>query len=260
MNEDILNEIKNLNYAELSKSIQTGIIQKCNNYNKDGVIFGLSGGIDSGVIAYLCAKSMKEKTLALIMPDSKISPKEETEDAIKIVDTLGINYKLIDINSIHKEYYNVLEPNDLALGNLRARIRKNLLYYYANSKNLLVLGSSDKSEFNIGYFTKFGDGAADLLPIVSLYKTQIRQIAKELGLPNNIITKKSSPNLWPNHVAESEIGATYDEIDCILYCIIDKKLSVDETVNQTKIESETVEKIYQLYKKSEHKRITPEHL
>ena len=260
MNEDILNEIKNQNYAELSKSIQTGIIQKCNNYNKDGVIFGLSGGIDSGVIAYLCAKSMKEKTLALIMPDSKISPKEETEDAIKIVDTLGINYKLIDINSIHREYYNVLEPNDLALGNLRARIRKNLLYYYANSKNLLVLGSSDKSEFNIGYFTKFGDGAADLLPIVSLYKTQIRQIAKELGLPNNIITKKSSPNLWPNHVAESEIGATYDEIDCILYCIIDKKLSVDETVSQTKIESETVEKIYQLYKKSEHKRITPEHL
>ena len=260
MNEDILNEIKNLNYAELSKSIQTGIIQKCNNYNKDGVIFGLSGGIDSGVIAYLCAKSMKEKTLALIMPDSKISPKEETEDAIKIVDTLEINYKLIDINSIHKEYYNVLEPNDLALGNLRARIRKNMLYYYANSKNLLVLGSSDKSEFNIGYFTKFGDGAADLLPIVSLYKTQIRQIAKELGLPNNIITKKSSPNLWPNHIAESEIGATYDEIDCILYCIIDKKLSVDETVSQTKIESETVEKIYQLYKKSEHKRITPEHL
>ena len=260
MSEDILNEIKNLNYAEIIKSIQIGIIQKCNNYNKNGVIFGLSGGIDSGVIAYLCAKSMKEKTLALIMPDSKISPKEETEDAIKIVDTLGINYKLIDINSIHREYYNVLEPNDLALGNLRARIRKNLLYYYANSKNLLVLGSSDKSEFNIGYFTKFGDGAADLLPIVSLYKTQIRQIAKELGLPNNIITKKSSPNLWPNHVAESEIGATYDEIDCILYCIIDKKLSVDETVSQTKIESETVEKIYQLYKKSEHKRITPEHL
>ena len=260
MSEDILNEIKNLNYAEIIKSIQIGIIQKCNNYNKNGVIFGLSGGIDSGVIAYLCAKSMKEKTLALIMPDSKISPKEETEDAIKIVDTLGINYKLIDINSIHKEYYNFLEPNDLALGNLRARIRKNLLYYYANSKNLLVLGSSDKSEFNIGYFTKFGDGAADLLPIVSLYKTQIRQIAKELGLPNNIITKKSSPNLWPNHVAESEIGATYDEIDCILYCIIDKKLSVDETVSQTKIESETVEKIYQLYKKSEHKRITPEHL
>ena len=260
MNEDILNEIKNQDYIEITKNIQTALVQKCNDNNKDGVIIGLSGGIDSVVLAYLCANSIKSKTLALVMPDSKISPNDETEDAIKIVDALELNYKLLDINSIHKEYYNVLEPNDLSLGNLRARIRKNILYYYANSKNLLVLGSSDKSEFNIGYFTKFGDGAADLLPIVSLYKTQIRQIAKELGLPNNIITKKSSPNLWPNHVAESEIGATYDEIDCILYCIIDKKLSVDETVSQTKIESETVEKIYQLYKKSEHKRITSEHL
>ena len=194
------------------------------------------------------------------MPDSKISPNDETEDAIKIVDALELNYKLLDINSIHKEYYNVLEPNDLSLGNLRARIRKNILYYYANSKNLLVLGSSDKSEFNIGYFTKFGDGAADLLPIVSLYKTQVREIAKELGVPTNIITKKSSPNLWPNHVAETEIGATYEEIDCILYCILDKKMSINETINQTKIEKVTVEKIYQLYKKSEHKRITPDYL
>jgi len=260
MNEDILNEIKNQDYIEITKKIQTGLVQKCNDNNKDGVIIGLSGGIDSAVLAYLCANSIKAKTLALVMPDSKISPNDETEDAIKIVDALELNYKLLDINSIHKEYYNVLEPNDLSLGNLRARIRKNILYYYANSKNLLVLGSSDKSEFNIGYFTKFGDGAADLLPIVSLYKTQVREIAKELGVPTNIITKKSSPNLWPNHVAETEIGATYEEIDCILYCILDRKMSINETINQTKIEKETVEKIYQLYKKSEHKRITPEHL
>ena len=260
MNEDILNEIKNQDYIEITKKIQTGLVQKCNDNNKDGVIIGLSGGIDSAVLAYLCANSIKAKTLALVMPDSKISPNDETEDAIKIVDALELNYKLLDINSIHKEYYNVLEPNDLSLGNLRARIRKNILYYYANSKNLLVLGSSDKSEFNIGYFTKFGDGAADLLPIVSLYKTQVREIAKELGVPTNIITKKSSPNLWPNHVAETEIGATYEEIDCILYCILDKKMSINETINQTKIEKETVEKIYQLYKKSEHKRITSEHL
>jgi len=260
MNEDILNEIKNQDYIEITKKIQTGLVQKCNDNNKDGVIIGLSGGIDSAVLAYLCANSIKAKTLALVMPDSKISPNDETEDAIKIVDALELNYKLLDINSIHKEYYNVLEPNDLSLGNLRARIRKNILYYYANSKNLLVLGSSDKSEFNIGYFTKFGDGAADLLPIVSLYKTQVREIAKELGVPTNIITKKSSPNLWPNHVAETEIGATYEEIDCILYCILDKKMSINETINQTKIEKETVEKIYQLYKKSEHKRITPDYL
>ena len=162
------------------------------------------------------------------------------------------------IRDRHKEYYKVLEPEDRALGNLRARIRKNILYYYANSKNLSVLGSSDKSEYLIGYFTKFGDGAADILPIASLYKTQIRELAKFLGVPDHIISKKSSPNLWPNHTAESEIGAPYEEIDEILYCINDKHLTNDETYNKTQIIPETVDKIYQLYKKSEHKRITAE--
>jgi len=105
------------------------------------------------------------------------------------------------------------------LGNLRARIRANIIYYYANLKNLLVLGTSDKSEYSIGYFTKFGDGCADLLPISNLYKTQIREFAKILEIPDNIITKKSSPNLWKDHDAEEEIGISYEEIDSILYCI-----------------------------------------
>ena len=222
------------------------------------MIFGLSGGIDSSVIAYLCANSVKENTTAIIMPDSKISPEDETNDALKIVDSLNLNYKLIDINQIHKEYYKVLEPEDRALGNLRARIRKNILYYYANSKNLSVLGSSDKSEYLIGYFTKFGDGAADVLPIASLYKTQIRELARTLDVPDNIIVKKSSPNLWPNHTAESEIGVSYEEIDTILHCINDKQMTKDETVSKTEIDLTTVDKIYQLYKKSEHKRITAE--
>ena len=260
MNQEILDEITNLDYSTISKKIQDSIKEKITQIDSKGLIFGLSGGIDSAVIAYLCAGVVKENTTAIIMPDSKISPEDETNDALKIVDSLNLNYKLVDINQIHKEYYKVLEPEDRALGNLRARIRKNILYYYANSKNLTVLGSSDKSEHLIGYFTKFGDGAADVLPIVSLYKTQVRELARFLGIPDHIIQKKSSPNLWPNHVAESEIGSTYEEIDCILYCILDKKMSVDETINQTKIKEETVEKIYQLYKKSEHKRITPEYL
>ena len=121
-----------------------------------------------------------------------------------------------------------------------------------------MLGSSDKSEYLIGYFTKFGDGAADVLPIASLYKTQIRELARTLGVPDNIIVKKSSPNLWPNHTAESEIGVSYEEIDTILHCINDKQMTKDETVSKTEIGLTTVDKIYQLYKKSEHKRITAE--
>ena len=135
----------------------------------------------------------------------------------------------------------------------------NVLYYYANLKNLLVLGSSDKSEFNIGYFTKFGDGAADVLPIASLYKTQVREMAKYLGIDESIIiSKKSSPHLWPNHEAEHEIGATYEEIDTILYCILELKLPIDKISNTAEISEEKVQKIYQLYKKSKHKRITAE--
>ena len=259
MNQDILEDIVNgVKYEDEINRIQNKIEKKILETKTDGVIFGLSGGIDSAVIAYLCNNAIKDKTLTIIMPDSKISPESETNDAIQIVDKLGINYKLLDINLIHKEYSKVLEPNDKALGNLRARIRMNILYYYGNAKNLLVLGSSDKSEFNIGYFTKFGDGAADVLPIASLYKTQIREMARHLDISNSIIEKKSSPHLWPNHEAEHEIGATYEEIDTILYCILELKLPIDKISNTAEISEEKVQKIYQLYKKSKHKRITAE--
>lgn len=256
MNEKLLDEIKNQDYAAITKKIEDFLKSQVAINNTNGVILGLSGGIDSSVITYLCARVLKDKTLALIMPDTEISPKNETEEALKIIEKLGIGYKLLDINLIVSEYSKYIEPNERALGNLRARVRANLLYYYANSKNLLVVGSSDKSEFLIGYFTKFGDGSADILPIVSLYKTQVRELARFLGVSELIITQKSSPNLWKGHIAEEEIGVKYEEIDSILYCIFEKKLSIEETVKATNIEKNTVDKIYQLYKTSEHKRIT----
>ena len=151
-----------------------------------------------------------------------------------------------------------LEPNEKAKGNLRARIRTNMLYYYANAKNYLVLGSSDKSEFNIGYFTKFGDGASDITPIVSLYKLQVREIAKYLGVPDNVIAKKSSPHLWKDHEAEEELGISYEEVDSILYCMLEKKLPIDQIEKNTQIPRKIIEKIQQLHKNSEHKRLQPQ--
>ena len=256
MNDQLLKEIKNIDYSSTTKKFEDFLRNQVEINKTNGLILGLSGGIDSAIITYLCARVLKEKMLVLVMPDSKISPKEETEAALKIIDGLGLDYKLLDINLIVKEYSKYIEPNEYALGNLRARIRANILYYYANVKNLLVVGSSDKSEFLIGYFTKFGDGSADILPIVSLYKTQVRELARFLGVSESIIKKKSSPNLWKGHIAEEEIGAKYEEIDSILYCLIEKKLSIQETSQLTNIEKDTVEKIYQMYKSSEHKRIT----
>jgi len=256
MNQEILKEIIGQDYTKIRKDIETFLKNAVLRNKADGVIFGLSGGIDSTVVAYLAAEIFGKKALGLVMPDSTISPSSETGDALKVVGELKLDYKLIDIDVIHKIYSNHLEPDERALGNLRARIRANIIYYYANLKNYLVLGTSDKSEYSIGYFTKFGDGSADLLPISKLYKTQLREFAKILGVPNNIITKKSSPNLWKEHIAEEELGITYEEIDSILYCL-EKRLSVDDIVKQTEIKKESVEKIYHMHEKSWHKRLPP---
>jgi NAD+ synthase len=191
------------------------------------------------------------------MPDTDITPPSETDDAMKMISLTGIEYKLIDIKPILREYSMYIEPNSKAKGNLRARIRTNILYYYANIRNYLVLGSSDKSEFNIGYFTKFGDGASDLTPIISLYKLQVREASKILGVPQNVIEKKSSPHLWKDHEAEKELEMSYEEIDSVLYCLIEKKMSVDEIQKTTEIETEKINKILDLHKKSQHKRSYP---
>ena len=256
MNQEILKEIIDQDYTKIQQDIETFLKNAVSQNKADGVIFGLSGGIDSVSVAYLCAKIFGKNALALVMPDSTISPSSETGDALKVIGELGLDYKLIDIDVIHKIYSNHLEPDERALGNLRARIRSNIIYYYANLKNFLVLGTSDKSEYSIGYFTKFGDGSADLLPISKLYKTQLREFAKMLGVPTNIIAKKSSPNLWKEHIAEDELGITFEEIDSILYCL-EKRLSIDEIIKKTEIKRESVEKIYQMHENSWHKRLPP---
>lgn len=255
MNQEIIDEIKNQDYASITSTIENFLEEQMKKNHSEGLILGLSGGIDSAVLAYICKRKFPDKTIAIVMPDTAITPKIETEDALKMVSLTGIQYKLIDINPIVNEYSMYLEPNERAKGNLRARVRTNILYYYANAKNYLVLGSSDKSEYLIGYFTKFGDGASDITPIVSLYKLQVREIAKYLGVPENVITKKSSPHLWKDHEAENELGVSYEEVDSILYCLFDKKLSAQETQELTGIEMSTIEKIQELNKNSEHKRL-----
>jgi len=256
LNQDIIDEIKNQDYASITETIEKFLSEQIEKNHVKGIILGLSGGVDSAVLAYICKRKLKEKTLAIIMPDTSITPKIETEDALKMIALTGIEYKLIDIKPIVNEYTMYLEPNEKSRGNLRARVRTNILYYYANIKDYLVLGSSDKSEYQIGYFTKFGDGAADLTPIISLYKLQVREIAKYLGVPENVISKKSSPHLWKEHEAEEELGVSYEEIDSVLYCLCNKKISVEETSSITQIEKSIVAKIHELNINSEHKRLS----
>lgn len=136
MNQDIINEIINQDYSAITEIIEKFLTEQIEKNHAVGVILGLSGGIDSAVLAYICKRKLKEKTLAVIMPDTQITPSIETEDAMRMIALTELEYKLIDINPIVNGYLHYLEPNDWAKGNLRARIRANILYYYANAKTI----------------------------------------------------------------------------------------------------------------------------
>ena len=182
-----------------------------------GVVLGLSGGIDSSVAVSLATNALgNNRVLGLILPDRNVSEQKDIDDAVELSKQLGIKYQIIDITEIKQKYLDLLPLEKKSIGNLTARIRMTLIYYYANLFNKLVLGTSDKSEMMIGYFTKFGDGAADLLPLADLYKTEVRELGIYLNVPKTIILKKSTPSLWLNQTAEKEIGMEYKKIDAIL--------------------------------------------
>jgi NAD+ synthase len=187
------------------------------------------------------------------MPSST-TPKEDVEHAIQLANALKIEYNVIGIDPLIEKYAQILPEDKKARGNLMARIRMNILYYYAFLRCYLVIGTGDKSELYIGYFTKYGDGGADMLPIADLYKTQVRALARFLGIPSQIIEKKSSPRLWDNHLAEEEIGMDYEDVDSILYLLIDKRTKPKEIANKLRMPIKSILRIEDMVNKSAHKR------
>ena len=224
-----------------------------------GVVLGLSGGIDSSVAASLATKALgNQRVIGLILPDKKISEQKDIDDAIDLSKLLDIRYNIIDITKIKQEYIDLLPVEKIPLGNLTARIRMTLLYYYANFYNKLVLGTSDKSEMVIGYFTKFGDGASDLLPLADIYKTQVRELGNYLNVPQTILLKKSTPSLWLNQTAENEIGMEYEKIDEILKFIEEKNSAIiKKDLGKNRFSKKDVEFIQNLISKNLHKRKLP---
>jgi NAD+ synthase len=224
-----------------------------------GVVLGLSGGVDSSVAVSLATKALgNQKVLGLILPDKKVSEQKDICDAVDIAKLLDIKYQIIDITEIKQKYIDLLPVEKIPLGNLTARIRMTLLYYYANLYNKLVLGTSDKSEMMIGYFTKFGDGASDLLPLADVYKTQVRKLGTYLNVPQTILLKKSTPSLWRNQTAENEIGMEYEKIDNILKYIEENNSSIsNKDLVKKGLNKKDVEFIQNLVLKNIHKKKLP---
>jgi NAD+ synthase len=243
---------------EVSHNITRFVSNYVKSSGAKGLVMGLSGGLDSALALELCAKAVGSKrVLGLALPTSA-TPPGDVSDAVSHASSLGVECKVISIDPLMESYAKLLpEAGDRAKGNLTARIRMGILYHFAASKDSLVIGTSDRSEIMIGYYTKWGDGGSDLLPIAGLYKTQVRELADHLGVPKQIIEKKSSPRLWPGQLAELEIGMSYEGIDPILYLLMDKKMKLREVAKKLDISLASVRKIESMIEKSAHKRSMP---
>jgi len=259
-----IDDVVALDYGVVEKRIGDFIEEKLAEAGAKGYVVGLSGGVDSATSFMLAVRRLgPERVMALIMPDTEVTPSEDVEDAKMLAEQAGARYHVIDIQPIVRVYsssipiYEDDEKDKIPLGNLRARIRMTLLYYYANKLNLLVLGTGDRSEILIGYFTKYGDGAVDILPIGILYKSQVRRLASHMGVPEKIAYKPSSPRLWPGQTAEGELGVSYDMIDLVLYSLFDLGLDPSSIPEATGVPESVVSKVIERYEATRHKREPP---
>ncbi len=217
---------------------------KVNEAGGEGVVFGLSGGVDSAVVAGISKQAFPDTSLGIIMPCHS-NPIDE-EHGMLVAESLNLKTKKVDLTPVYDVFIKTAEiktTNDLAKANIKPRLRMTTLYYYAQSYNYLVLGGSNKSEFTIGYFTKHGDSGVDLLPIASFVKRDIWHMAKALNIPDIIIEKPPTAGLWEGQTDEEEMGFNYDILD--------------EYILNKNGPSEIVERIEGMSRRSEHKRNFP---
>lgn len=254
MDASALSSLVRCDYEKASKKIQDFISRQVSGASAKGIVIGLSGGLDSSVVAKLCVLALgKARVFGLVMP-ARATPKKDVQDTIALAEALAIKYRTINIQPIIDEFVQALPADKKAQGNLAARVRMSILYHHAFVKQYLVVGTSDKSEFHTGYFTKFGDGGSDLAPIADLYKTQVRALGKFLGIPQGILKKRSSPQLWKGHLAEKELGIEYEVLDPILHLLVDKKVQTAGVAKQLNIPIQKIERVEEMIGKSAHKR------
>ncbi|MBI2542045.1 NAD+ synthase [Candidatus Woesearchaeota archaeon] len=248
-----------MNTKEVCNALVLGLRNYFSKNNFRKAVIGLSGGLDSSVAASVAAKALgKENVTAVLMPDIGTTSKKSMEHAKMLVKSLGINHEAVPINDFVRFFKDVKIPKQnksqiYAVSNIKARARMVILYYFANLSNALVIGTSDKSEIALGYTTKFGDNAADILVIGDLWKTEVIEMGRLLKVPEEILKKKPSAELVKGVTAEKELGASYDVLDKILKMHIEDDLPSEEIIKKG-FNKNLVKDVVGRIRLNEHKR------
>ena len=233
---------------KLSERISHWIREQVEAVGAAGVLVGLSGGVDSAVVAVLAKRAMGDHVLCLLMPCHSLA--EDERDAIMVADTFGIRCERVDLSPVYDAFLHQLpDGGEMCRANLKPRLRMASLYYFANKANFLVVGTGNKSERLMGYFTKYGDGGVDLLPLGELTKSQVRQLAEELEIPARIIDRPPSAGLWNGQTDEEEMNIRYKDLDEIIISL--------EKREEAQLPRAQISYVKGMITRSRHKRSAP---
>ncbi|MFC1646365.1 NAD(+) synthase [Candidatus Omnitrophota bacterium] len=231
----------------LSNNIANWIKQRVKDSKANGIVVGLSGGIDSACVAALAKMAIGDNVLGLIL--SCQSDSQDERFAQLVVDKFKIKKEKVCLDPVYNKFIGILPDSDkLSFANLKPRLRMVALYYFANKLNYLVAGTGNKSEALVGYFTKYGDGGVDILPLGGLLKTEVRALAKELEVPKEVIERIPTAGLWQGQTDESELGIKYEDLDQII-------IAIESGKEKIRFSQTIVNKVKKLIKDSEHKRL-----
>ncbi|MCW3978285.1 MAG: NAD+ synthase, partial [Candidatus Bathyarchaeota archaeon] len=255
-----LSELK-LDATKTSERITQFIRHEIEKSGLNGALVSVSGGIDSAVTLALTVRALgSDRVRALTMPERDITPERDLADVMRLARRLDVTCDTVEITpvmAVMREILPLYDPSDLvAFGNVKSRVRMALSYHYANSLGYMVIGSSNRTEWMTGYFTKHGDGGVDLMPLADLYKNQIRQLAIHLDLPVSIMEKAPSAGFWPGQTDEGELGVDYDTLDLVLHGV-EKGMSEEEVAEALDADLTLVKGIFGRVRANEHKRRLP---
>lgn len=226
-----------------------------------GAVVSVSGGVDSAVTLALTVMALgRDQVRSITMPERDITSEDDVKDVIQLAEMFEVTCDSIEITPVIHVMRSLLplyDPSDrVSTGNIKTRVRMTIAYHYANVLRSMVVGSTNRTEWMTGYFTKYGDGGVDLMPIADLYKTQVRQLASYLGIPRNIIEKTPTAGLWPGQSDEEELGIKYEVLDFILYAW-ERGMDIVDITNELSVDHSTVEQVLKRVRVNEHKRRLP---